>query len=154
MNALDLQFADDSFDAVFSSSSVEHFGDWGAVRRAMAEIHRVLKTGGIASISTEFRIAGDGAGLPGVLMFDEREIRDILLGDLAWDLLEPFDPSVSAPTLATAQFFSHALADHSRKVTELGGLWTHHMEYDRYPHIVLCEGQYTWTSLHIAMRKR
>ena len=154
MNALDLNFPNDTFDVVFSSSSVEHFGDWAAVKQAMTEIYRVLKPGGVASISSEYRIAGDGSGLPGVLMFGDAEIRDILIGDLSWDLIDDFDATVSPRTLATTQYFAHALADHGLKVTELGGLWTHHMEYDRYPHIVLRDDSYIWTSFHIALRKR
>ena len=71
MDALDLRFADSSFDGVFSSSSIEHFGDHDDVRRALAEIRRVLKPGGIAALSTEYRIDGDLPQLPGILLFDE-----------------------------------------------------------------------------------
>ncbi len=46
------------FDGVYSSGSIEHFGGLDAVNAAAAEIARILKPGGIASISTEFRLSG------------------------------------------------------------------------------------------------
>ena len=74
MNALDLRYEDESFDAVFSSSSIEHFGTHDDVRRSAEEMCRVLKPGGIASVSTEFRIDGPPPGLPGALLFSAGEL--------------------------------------------------------------------------------
>jgi SAM-dependent methyltransferase len=53
MDARELAFPDDSFDAVFSLSSIEHFGSWGDIRRSAREIGRVLRPGGAAFIATE-----------------------------------------------------------------------------------------------------
>src|ERR1044072_2794087 len=39
MDALDLRYEDESFDAVFSSSSIEHFGTFSDVRRSIEEIY-------------------------------------------------------------------------------------------------------------------
>ncbi len=46
MDAMQLEFDDDSFDAIFSSSSIEHFGDFPDVRRSVEEMFRVLRPGG------------------------------------------------------------------------------------------------------------
>jgi SAM-dependent methyltransferase len=70
MNGLDLRYDDGSFDAIFSSSSIEHFGTQADVRRAASEMCRVLKPGGVLSISTEFRLEGPPPGPPGLLLFD------------------------------------------------------------------------------------
>ena len=43
MNALALDFPDDHFDAVFSSSSIEHFGGFAEIRQSIEEIYRVLR---------------------------------------------------------------------------------------------------------------
>jgi len=53
MDARDLEFPDESFDAVVSFSSIEHFGSREDIARAAAEIGRVLRPGGHAFIVTE-----------------------------------------------------------------------------------------------------
>jgi SAM-dependent methyltransferase len=143
MNALELEFEDESFDAVFSSSSIEHFGDFGDVRRAVEEIHRVLRPGGVAALSTEFRLEGSGSGLPGVLMFDEPELRSLVLDGLWWDPIDPLDTTISTQTLAGAVSFPEVIADFTagRK------------DFRIYPHIVLRDGPYLWTSVHLALIK-
>jgi SAM-dependent methyltransferase len=53
MDAKQLEFPDDSFDAVFTLSSIEHFGSWGDIQHASREMGRVLRPGGSAYITTE-----------------------------------------------------------------------------------------------------
>jgi SAM-dependent methyltransferase len=53
MDATELEFPDGSFDAVFSLSSIEHFGSWADIRRSAREIGRVLRPKGAAFIATE-----------------------------------------------------------------------------------------------------
>jgi ubiquinone/menaquinone biosynthesis C-methylase UbiE len=48
-----LEFADESFDVVYSLSSIEHFGSSNDIARAAREIGRVLKRGGYAFVVTE-----------------------------------------------------------------------------------------------------
>jgi SAM-dependent methyltransferase len=140
MDALDLRYEDESFDGVFSSSSVEHFGDLTQVRRAFAEIHRVLRPAGIAALSTEFRIAGTES-LPGTLLFDEAELRS--LWDGLFELTEPLDLSLSRATRRGTIDFDTAAAD-----VRAGRDWSH------YPHILLSyQGRVTWTSVHVTLRK-
>ncbi len=143
MNALELEFEDESFDAVFSSSSIEHFGEYADVRQAVEEIHRVLRPGGIAALSTEFRLEGSGPGLPGILMFDEPELRSLVLDGLWWDPIDPLDTTISAQTLAGEVSFSEVIADFTagRK------------DFRVYPHLVLRDGSLLWTSVHLALVK-
>jgi hypothetical protein len=138
---------------VFSSSSIEHFGDRGDVQRAMDEAFRVLEPGGILSVSSEFRLKGDRPGLPGTLLFDVDDVYDLFVGNRDWALLGPFDGSTSEATLATAISFMDAAADQQVQVARLGGLWTHHIAYQRYPHLVLRHRACTFTSFHLALRK-
>ena len=53
MDGRALEFADASFDVVFSLSSIEHFGGPGDVARAARELGRVLRPGGHAFVVTD-----------------------------------------------------------------------------------------------------
>ena len=53
MDARSLDFPDESFDVVFSLSSIEHFGKPREIARASREIGRVLRPGGHAFVATE-----------------------------------------------------------------------------------------------------
>ena len=153
MDALSLDLEDESFSGVFSSSAIEHFGDRRDVGRAIDEAFRVLEPGGILSVSSEFRLEGDRPGIPGTLLFDIDDVYELFVGDRDWALLEPFDESVSEATMATAISFVDVAADQQAQVARLGGLWTHHIAYQRYPHLVLREQACTFTSFHLALRK-
>jgi SAM-dependent methyltransferase len=153
MDALDLRYEDGSFDGVFSSSSIEHFGTPADVHRALAEIHRVLKPGGVLSLSTEFRLGGPGPGLPGILMFDAAEVAQIFLEPFDWEPLDPVVLEVSEATLRTEQSLVDLSAEVAAHVEEHGFIEFHRLDWARYPHIVLRHEAYTWTSMHLALRK-
>jgi SAM-dependent methyltransferase len=152
MNALDLKYDDNSFDGVFSSSSLEHFGTPADIRRAVGEMHRVLKPGGVMSVSTEFRLSGPGSGLPGVHMFTAEEVSDWLLGD-GWQPLSPLDLSAATGREGEAISFAAAAEDVTAHCRQNGGLYFHRLDWRHYPHIVLAHNGYLWTSVHLAARK-
>jgi SAM-dependent methyltransferase len=143
MDARELQFADASFDGVFSASAIEHFGDYDDVRQALMEVRRVLRPGGVAAISTEYRLDGPGPGLPGALVFDRSELLSTLgVGTALWQLIEPIDLTISERTLETVVDFDEAVAD-----VKAGRDWS------TYPHIVLRHSSgVTWTSVHFVLR--
>jgi SAM-dependent methyltransferase len=79
MDMRDLRYPDNTFDGIFSSSSIEHVGGWEDVKQAAREIGRVLKPGGICSLSTEFKLTGKGDGWPGVLLFTPDRIEECIV---------------------------------------------------------------------------
>jgi SAM-dependent methyltransferase len=142
MNGLDLRYEDESFDGVFSSSSIEHFGTQADARRCLEEIVRVLRPGGTATLSTEYRLRGPTPGLDGTLLFDAAELHALLEG-LPWSLVSPIDTELSIRTAESEVSFAEAAQD----VTAGRRSWR------TYPHIVLRHGEHLWTSVHLALRK-
>jgi SAM-dependent methyltransferase len=57
-DALRLPFDDDSFDVVYSLSSIEHFGGHDRAAEAVREMARVLRPGGVACVATEYVLRG------------------------------------------------------------------------------------------------
>ncbi|HKH22941.1 MAG TPA: class I SAM-dependent methyltransferase [Solirubrobacterales bacterium] len=149
MDALELRYPDESFDAIFSSSSIEHFGGLQDIRRSVEEMHRVLKPGGVVALATEFGVQGPGQ-IPGTRLFDEQSLRAVLLDGLDWELAAPLDLSLSEETMASAIPFATPLRRQvADRIRRMGGRG----ERPRYPHIVLRAAGHLWTSVHVALVK-
>jgi SAM-dependent methyltransferase len=54
MDGRALGFAEATFDAAYSLSSIEHFGGLDGARRAVDEMARVLRPGGVLALATEY----------------------------------------------------------------------------------------------------
>ncbi len=154
MNALDLKYEDDSFDAIFSSSSIEHFGGHDEIRQAVKEMARVLKPGGVLSLATEFRLAGPSPGMPGCLIFDEAELTGLVLGSALWEPANPLVASCSALTRSAERPYTELLAVVQAHVAEYGELFYHKLVWPEYPCLGLTYGPLAWTSVHLAIRKQ
>jgi SAM-dependent methyltransferase len=145
MDALELRYPDGSFDGIFSSSSIEHFGDLSAVRRAAEEMCRVLRPGGICSISTEYRLGGaPGLALPDTYAFSASDLSHVLLAGLDWELVGDLDLDLDEETAKVRVDFAEAAGD----VRAGRSCWS------TYPHLVITHGEHTWTSVHLTLRKR
>jgi SAM-dependent methyltransferase len=155
VDALDLRYDDETFDAAFSSSSIEHFGSLDDVAHSVREAYRVLKPGGVFTVSTELRIAGPGPGLPGILLLDADELQRYVVDAAPW---EPIGPErTEVPALSTAVDFDDAAADVRSHVAEHGALRWSRLHWSAYPMITLQHRHFddvrVWTSVHLALRK-
>lgn len=84
MDAMNLDFPDSNFDFVFSFSSIEHFGGHAEAIKALGEMYRVLKPGGVAVISTELILnrLGKTEGF-----FRMRDVEPVFLNATGFDLV-------------------------------------------------------------------
>jgi SAM-dependent methyltransferase len=129
-DGLKLPFKDDTFDVVYSLSSIEHFGGHEMAAVAMREKARVLKPGGIAVVATELVLEGPAN--------EEYFAPDVLERCVihASELI-PVEELDDAPP-------PRDLIDDPVIIAE---------NIDRHPHIVMGEGAMRWTSVIVFLRK-
>lgn len=121
MDARALEFPDESFDAVFSLSSIEHFGSANDIARAAREIGRVLRPGGYGFVVTEcfvekhvlnskllqtgIRAVTLGRRCPkatprrrAIDVFTPRELESVVVRPTGLELLQPLDSTITRST--------------------------------------------------------
>lgn len=76
-------------------------------------------------------------------MFSRPELES-LIDERRWEPASPVDFRVSERTLAVQVPFEEAAAD----------VKAHRPRWSTYPHLMLRHGDYLFTSIHLAMRKR
>jgi SAM-dependent methyltransferase len=168
MDALDLAYEDETFDGIFSSGSIEHFGSLENIHRSVVEMYRVLKPGGICALATEFKLKGP-AGMPGTHLFTEDELKSVIFDGLDWTPASPLELSVSDATATAPIDFGALVASMPKPASQslrrrvggkIGGgqVMTEGPESappldTPFPHIVLRYGEYLWTSVHVALIK-
>jgi SAM-dependent methyltransferase len=143
MDGTKLDFPSEKFDIVFSFSSIEHFGgkNHSGALKSLKEMERVLKSGGIAVITTEY-IINDKEHPE---FFNGRNIYTDLIDKVEdLQLVEPLDLRITTDTLdAVIEKYSIALD------------WKHQdYEFKRlHPHVLIRERNLLYTSLMIVFQK-
>jgi SAM-dependent methyltransferase len=89
MDGRHLAFESETFDAVYSLSSIEHFGGFEGSRRSVQEMARVTRPGGVLALATEWLLSGP----PHEEVFRPEEFR-ALIDVPGLDLVEPIDDRV------------------------------------------------------------
>lgn len=148
-------FADGSFDAVYSLSSIEHFGVPADIRRAAAQIGRVLRPGGHAFLATELQVrrapaprraldaaarAVSGGRRRRREVFTNATLERDLIDASGLQLMQPLDTSLSAESF-------HNVA------TRRFGRWLRTPTGQFHPHIVMRVRGETFTSVGLPLRK-
>jgi len=163
MNALALDLPDESFDIVFSLSSIEHFGSPGQIATAAREMARVLRPGGDLVIVTEcfvgshpldappvqfaIRLATLGRRCPTATL--RERITDVLTAkELQRDIVRPSGLKLVQPLDET---ISPETYDNLIKWVGHGDLYPR--SGDPYPHILLKGYGSPWTSAFLALHK-
>ena len=166
MDARELDFPDESFDVVYSLSSIEHFGSPQDIARAAKEISRVLRPGGHAFVVTECfvrRHLRDTAPFEFAIrsltpgrrctpatprrratlddVFTPRELRKRIVEPSGLRLLQPIDGTMSAESWENLARYAPGSHD---IVTPSGSF---------YPHILLEVSRSVFTSVALAMEK-
>ncbi|HEX8769216.1 MAG TPA: methyltransferase domain-containing protein [Acidimicrobiales bacterium] len=152
-----LRYPDDSFDGIFSSGSIEHFGTLADVAASAHEMGRVLKPGGVLALSTELCISGPPGGRgwsDDTLLFSIEDLHRYIVEASGLEMVDELSISASAETMATTQNLGQALHDHLAQVgAQLGRPGPTTWTAWRFPYIVLEEAEYVFRSVHLTLRK-
>ncbi len=139
MDGRALRFPDNTFDGIFSSGSIEHFGEqdrfpqWEAVEQAAREMGRVLKPGGVLSLSTEYKLSGAGWGFDIVRCLDANDLMRHIVEPSGLQMVDELQTTVSDTTRSTR--------------------WHMHDPQPPAVEAVVTYGDYVFTSVHLALVK-
>lgn len=132
MNATQLDYAPDTFDFAFTLSSIEHYGSRENSHRAMVEMQRVVKPGGIVCVATELILNGKHHDE----YFTLNELQRVIIETPGLKLAGG-DPDLR---------ISRSLVENP---IELDVETNFHIS----PHIVLKHGEVVWTSVMLFFQK-
>jgi SAM-dependent methyltransferase len=131
MDGRRLDLPDNSFDVVFSFSSIEHFGGHAAAAESLCEMGRVVRPSGVVIITTELIVNG----VSHQEFFLPDQIYRNLIEPSGLRLVEDVDFSLSEETLSA--------------VTNTG-----HMGWEEItPHVLIRYGDIVWTSIALFLEK-
>jgi len=134
-DGVNLPYSDSSFDFCWSLSSIEHFGGLEAAAKAIAEMGRVTKPGGIVCVATEYLLLND---IPHPEYFSRRDIEEKLI---------PASPELSlVDGISWTPPKTEYLLDPINTQT--------HDIHRRKRHVILRDGPYWWTSIMLFFRKK
>jgi SAM-dependent methyltransferase len=128
-----LTYDDNSFDFAWSLSSIEHFGGHNGARKAMLEMQRVVRPGGIVAVATELLLLDD---LCHPEYFTKAELQSILIAPCRnLELVDEINYDTLPSEFLIDQIVMPQGADRRRR------------------HVVLNDGAVQWTSVLFFARK-
>lgn len=100
MDMTRIEYPDNSFDFIWSCCAIEHVNNFQALYQVYQEIHRVLKPGGVAALTTEFNVTDLPSYEPNMLFTDRHWIQHWLTGDQplirGFELIDSIDYALSS----------------------------------------------------------
>lgn len=148
-DARSLSLPSNFFDGVFSAGSIEHFGSLEAVSAAAEEIARVLKPGGIAVLSTEFRLDGpnDKAWFhDDCILFTPKLLEEYIVEASGLEIIGKGNFETSSATYDSRV----VLTDFLSKATKIKSIED---KRNAFPNLVLFHDGFLFCSVHLALRK-
>lgn len=129
-----LPFGDSEFDFCWSLSSIEHFGGHEAAKKAIQEMARVTRAGGIVCVATEYLLLAEQTHPE---YFNRAEVEHFLIN--ATDSLELVDGM--SWDLPPVEYLIDQITVPGEGV------------HRRRRHVVLNDGWHQWTSFMLFLRK-
>jgi SAM-dependent methyltransferase len=142
MDGLELRHEDETFDAAFSLSSLQHFGGFEAARRALAEMARVTRRGGVVAVATECIVNGVREHQEREFtLFTPTQVDQLARSVTELELVEPIDFGISPATLRKVKPLGVAVEEARRGYTD-------------YPAVLMGHRGRHYTSMMLFLRRR
>lgn len=144
-----LRLPSNHVDGVYASGEIARLGSPGSLAAAMEEIARILKPGGVVSLTAEFLLEGpNGSGTfdDAFLLLTPDMIRKYIVEPSGLELLDPPSFSVSPATFdarAVLQDFG----------TTVSAQRTVDQKKDAYPNLVVFHDGFLFCPIHLTLRK-
>jgi SAM-dependent methyltransferase len=151
MRPYELRFSDEYFDAVFAPHALDGCQTAEEVERALEEMYRVVKPGGIVSLTVEFAIDETGNG-PGGRLIDEWTLKKQIAA-LPWTYLGTLDLGTSQATRQSEVPAETVAEDLRRHLERHGQLFWHETAWSRYPQMAVRDGKVLSVPAHLGLRK-
>jgi SAM-dependent methyltransferase len=151
-----LNYPDNFFDGIFSSGSIEHFGGTQDAAYCAYEMGRVLKPGGILTLSTEVCFDGPSPSLhtPGLSLFSPQEIRKYIVEASGLEPVDELSLTISERTKHPVRSLVDCCKELEATVRTQGDRpLVCDLTWSVYPHILLELQGHTFGSIHLALRK-
>jgi SAM-dependent methyltransferase len=151
-----LDYPDNFFDGIFSSGSIEHFGGPQDAAYCAFEMGRVLKPGGILTLSTELCVAGPSPSLhiPGLSLFSPLEIQKYIVEASGLEPVDELSLNISQRTKNSVRSLLDCCKELEEAVRTQGDRpLVCDLTWSVYPHILLELQGHTFGSIHLALRK-
>lgn len=151
-----LNYPDGMFDGIFSSGSIEHFGGLQDAAFSAYEMGRVLKPGGVMTVSTEFCVAGPTSAVewPGLVLFSADQVRKYIVEASGLEPVDEFSTALSERTRASVRPLAFYIEEIQATLRAQGDRpRVGEVTWSVYPHVLLEQKGYTFGSVHLALRK-
>ena len=151
-----LHYPDNTFDGIFSSSSIEHFGSLEFIANAAYEMGRVLRPGGVLTLSTEYRLSGPpgGVGIDRCLILSKEDLQRYIVDASGLELVGELATAASDQTLATKRDLTTYIEEADAFLAQQGKYpRAGEVTESKYPHLVLVHEGYVFCSVHLTLRK-
>jgi FkbM family methyltransferase len=149
MDSRCLQYPENSFDGIYSCGSIEHSTSVEYIANASYEMGRVLKPGGILSISTEYKISGppeeDGWDDKVFILSREKILHNIVEAS-GLEPVDEIDLLITDSTFQTSRDLTTILESNKRDDS-----WK--VKSQNSPVLIFVHKGFVYCSLHLTLRK-
>jgi SAM-dependent methyltransferase len=156
MDSRVLRYPENYFDGIVSANSLENLASLEAVANTAYEMGRVLKPGGILTISTQYRISGPPGdiGWDGCILFSREDIQRYIVEASGLQLVDDLHTELSENTLNTQRDLTKYAVDTTAQQGQ-PSRYTHtgNVAWSKQPYLVHVHRGYVFCSIQLTLRK-